>query len=589
MERLSASTDESTEALKALEKVLASETFRSSPQSIAFLRYVATETLAGRGEELKGYTIATSALGRRDDFDPQVDPIVRVQANRVRKALADYAAGEGASDVLRLALDKGSYKVRFESRTPDARPDAAAADSERAQSALDRSTPPNQPSPTVSPALAPSAPSPTGLSPRALAAALSLLAIIGLAVVWFPVSRPVSEASRSFPKGEERPAIVVIVRANSDIDTPARQRAERFKTSVENALARFDDLIVVREARPGIVQASPHAYELRLSPAPEASSLILDARLVYMRSGEIVWNMEWPRGQPGQPGMDEESLMVRTLVTLLGRPYGILTSDLQKRLGFEATNGSHACVLIAFEYWRISSRAAHGSARDCLLEMVRSGRAGTGHFAQLAYLHLEEYRHGYNPMAGDPVERAQDAAERAVRLGPDSARARQALMATRFSRRQFDEAFEAGTEAMRLNPFDMDILADVGARRIQRGDIATGLPLILEALKALPAPPIWIRVYASLGHYALDQYDQAAMMADRIAESELPMAILARVLASNHLQDKARLRAALATLDRVHPQISGDVGSYLDRLVIAPALSERIVESLRLARLAVAE
>jgi hypothetical protein len=74
----------------ALGRVLASATFQSSPRLIAFLRFVVERVLAGDEMYLKGYTIAVEALGRNADFDPRLDPIVRVEAGRLRRLLARY-------------------------------------------------------------------------------------------------------------------------------------------------------------------------------------------------------------------------------------------------------------------------------------------------------------------------------------------------------------------------------------------------------------------------------------------------------------------------------------------------------------------
>ena len=79
----------------ALERMAASEAFRGSPQLVAFLRYVVEATLRGAADRIKGYTIAVEALGRADNFDPQADPIVRVEAMRLRRALARYYANGG--------------------------------------------------------------------------------------------------------------------------------------------------------------------------------------------------------------------------------------------------------------------------------------------------------------------------------------------------------------------------------------------------------------------------------------------------------------------------------------------------------------
>jgi len=101
------------EVRAALERIAGSEAFRACPQLVAFLRYVIEATLRGGQDRIKGYTIAVEALGRGDDFDPQDDPIVRVEAMRLRRALQRYYANGGSDDVLRIELPLGSYVPVF--------------------------------------------------------------------------------------------------------------------------------------------------------------------------------------------------------------------------------------------------------------------------------------------------------------------------------------------------------------------------------------------------------------------------------------------------------------------------------------------
>src|SRR5436305_8418745 len=92
----------------ALGHMAASEAFRGSPQLVAFLRYVVETTLRGEQDRIKGYTIAIEALGRGDDFNPQDDPIVRVEAMRLRRALQRYYANGGRDDSVRIELPVGT-------------------------------------------------------------------------------------------------------------------------------------------------------------------------------------------------------------------------------------------------------------------------------------------------------------------------------------------------------------------------------------------------------------------------------------------------------------------------------------------------
>jgi hypothetical protein len=108
-----------------LERVLASRTFRSADRSRRLLDFLVRETLAGRADRLKDYTLGAEALGRGDQFDPCTDPIARVEASRLRARLDMYYATEGVADPLRIVVPKGGYVPVFEERRLDDRPAAS--------------------------------------------------------------------------------------------------------------------------------------------------------------------------------------------------------------------------------------------------------------------------------------------------------------------------------------------------------------------------------------------------------------------------------------------------------------------------------
>lgn len=110
------------EARSALDRVVASDAFRGSPQLAAFLRYVVEATLRGEGDRIKGYTVAIEALGRDERFDPQTDPIVRVEAARLRRAIKGYYAGAGSCEAVQIELPLGSYVPVFRRAAALARP-----------------------------------------------------------------------------------------------------------------------------------------------------------------------------------------------------------------------------------------------------------------------------------------------------------------------------------------------------------------------------------------------------------------------------------------------------------------------------------
>jgi Malectin domain len=98
--------------------VVASGIFPSGSNAARFLDYVCQEYFRGN-TAVTEYAIAVQALGRRADFDPKTDAIVRVEAHRVRKRLHEYYRHEGSSHTLRLTIPVGSHLPAFEAVATD--------------------------------------------------------------------------------------------------------------------------------------------------------------------------------------------------------------------------------------------------------------------------------------------------------------------------------------------------------------------------------------------------------------------------------------------------------------------------------------
>jgi Tol biopolymer transport system component len=99
-----------------LDKILSSRSFSGADRATGFLRFVVDKTLAGEADQLKEYVLAVEALGRKPSFDPRIDPIVRVEAGRLRGRLEEYYQTEGSGDDLLITLPRGGYVPTFERR-----------------------------------------------------------------------------------------------------------------------------------------------------------------------------------------------------------------------------------------------------------------------------------------------------------------------------------------------------------------------------------------------------------------------------------------------------------------------------------------
>jgi TolB-like protein/Tfp pilus assembly protein PilF len=99
-----------------LQRMLESVTFQQVDRLKRFLTFIVNEALAGRRNELKEYVIGVQVFGKEDSFDPRTDPIVRVQARRLRAKIVRYYREEGRADEWIVELPKGGYAPTFKRR-----------------------------------------------------------------------------------------------------------------------------------------------------------------------------------------------------------------------------------------------------------------------------------------------------------------------------------------------------------------------------------------------------------------------------------------------------------------------------------------
>ena len=89
-----------TQIREQVARICGSPQFRAAGRLRDFLNFVVTETIEGRGCQIKEYTIGTLVYARHPLFDPKLDSIVRVEAMKLRNRLAEYYKQDGSADLL---------------------------------------------------------------------------------------------------------------------------------------------------------------------------------------------------------------------------------------------------------------------------------------------------------------------------------------------------------------------------------------------------------------------------------------------------------------------------------------------------------
>lgn len=163
-----------------LETILTSDVFSGAARQQRLLRHLVERHLNGKSNELKEYTLGVEVFDRGEDFDPRLDPIVRVEASRLRSRLQKYYDLPGAADRIRISLPRGAYVPSFEDVES-----RLAAERAAVAAALEQAPPPPpvpvfEPSPLLP---LPPAPAPKGRNLWFIPAT-ALVFLVGGGIAW---------------------------------------------------------------------------------------------------------------------------------------------------------------------------------------------------------------------------------------------------------------------------------------------------------------------------------------------------------------------------------------------------------------------
>ena len=486
----------------AVERVLSSAQMSKAPALASFLKYVVEQALEGKADRLKAYTIAVEALGRPPDFDPQADPIVRMQAGRLRKALALHYGTDGISDPIRIELPSGSYVPRF------TRP--AAVEQEQEHSA--RRT----------------------LPFAALAAgAAALLA----AVLWFFADGRFQQASAPSPLQQSPLPTVRVEFTNS----PAKKTwldPSAYRQALEGALSRFDETVVIVDSNS---PATKYRVVARIDRAGNNTARI-ELQAVSNSDGKVLWSQSYEL-PPEAPQSYDALDAVNRAASDLAQPYGVILAAERKD---PRKTDDIDCILRAFDYFQRPGKEELQHARVCLKWMVTSRPESPVAFALLSIIMLAPYTDGYKPRAPAVYLDALEAARTAVLLAPRSARSRHALMLVLFLSGHSEEALVEGRKAVELNPNDVEVVSDYGCRLIFRDRTAEGLAIIDSTPERTALRPVAHRFCLFLAAYR--QQDVQAEESHYVSLKGEP-GMLALIATALHEARTGNRVAALSAID----------------------------------------
>ena len=514
----------------AVDRMTVSDTFSRSPQLGAFLRFVVEAVLSGKSDRIKAYTIGVEVLRRDVKFDPQMDPIVRVEGTRLRRTIERYYAGPGVDEPVIIDLPRGGYVPVFRRRETS----IAAA----------------EPEPPIASA---EQPAPAGLPPGN---GMPTLRVAPFVVFGSPDTRAVWAEALGGKLGEAF-ALFETINVTSGAVPAARPSAPiAVVPAVPGARSdyRLDGTVEYR---------GDQTIDIRFKLIDEA-----DATVIWSRAFERLSCLE------GRDAVEESILL--ELATTVVQPFGVVWShERAKQFATQAGDPRCRALIEAGELFRSFDPAEHESARASLEHLTAADPGFASGFSYLATVYCREHQFGFGVWPGDPpaLDRALIAARQGIELKPQGSRAHHVLFIVLFARGEIEEALAAAERAIALNRYDMIILTEYGGRMIFCGEVDKGMDILQRAGAHGIIRPSWHHFYLFLGHYLKGDRAGARYHAELLTADNYVFTHMARALIAAADGDKDAAQQAWQRIIALAPAWQDDARAELARFFPYPAIA----------------
>jgi adenylate cyclase len=507
-----------------LARITNSSAFQQSRRRQRFLEYIVNETLAGRGDRLKGYNVALAVFDRPKTFDPAIDPLVRIEAARLREKLREYYETDGQADPIRIDLPKGRYTPRIEFRQPMSTP----------QSATEQGSPVNDA--IAADVLSESQPTRRRRWQIALPI-LALLLVLAAGVVWLTrdhwkpaqdvTTEELAEAAGNVPM------IAVLPFTNLSGDPTQDYFSDGLTEDILTELSRARDLRVL--ARNTTFQYKGKAvdvmkfgreldarYVLEGSIQRSNDRLRVNAQLIDAKTGTHIWADRYDRDMADVFLVQDE--IVNEIVGKIAGSYGAIERNEENSAARKSRDEIEAYDLVLRAREKIQwdwTRDTFSQAEALLREAIKLDPTSAQAHRELAWFGVMGWIFQLDdpPVAQDEIV-AQ--ATKAVEIDPADARARMVAASAYFFTKNLDLFAREADEALKLAPYDAEIMATLACMISSSGDHERGVALA-EKANALNADAAtgWYHSTVYTAAYLKGDYHRALEVAQQNQDQEM--------------------------------------------------------------------
>jgi TolB-like protein len=528
---------------QALQKILASPSFAVSGILRRFLSFVVEETMNGRANQIKEYTIGVHVLDKPFGFNPQQDAIVRIHGGRLRRALHQYYMHDGADDPICIAIPKGGYVPVFESkkRAPEVSDLAAASEQLPSKKAVPR--------------------------------------------------------LRNTKKKDPRIVVAVMPFNHSEINPFNRVFAQNLVEQLNTDLSHFQEIQVIGQYCTNQFNSDKNSlHELRqvfaaqyvITGHVQASDLMIRCcvQLISTQSSEQVWsqvyNMELSNG--GQLQVQDD--IVKAILADLTGYYGVIIRDIARtsEIMHHRDSTQHESILWYYYFHAELTELAFGRTMHAMECAIRRNPLDAFAWAFLGELHMASFlfTHRVNTHASALGRRY---AQKALAINPRSTIGYVTLGWANLFLGNQAASVEGFEKALGLTSYPTTNTGHIGFGLICTGNYEEGFKLVQKAIGLNLFYPRWFNLGISLYYFKLKNYTQAIEWASKVNYHSIAWDKIITASALAHLNRRKEAGHFVRKLVKQVPNLALLISHYERMLPFDPEIREDLHAGLRKASL----
>ncbi len=508
--------------IEQLSRILLFPVFSNSAILSGFLKFIVEETLEGRTNSLKEYTVGRNVLSKKVNYDPQVDASVRIHAGRLRKALDEFYNGPGCNDPIIISVPKGSYVPSFE-----------------VVSQLSVTKPKKNEKFTYKPTLA-----------------VIPFHCLGERDLQVLADGLCDQICMEFINFSELSVISYFASRKITLE------------GIESKEAGF--LLDSTYLLTGSIQSIKNIVRIRV-------------QLIQSKTQHQVWACSYERDKSALEDFSIQDDIVKHVVNQIGGSHGIILREAAKESPIKHALNVKVYDAV-FWYYHLQNDLNEDIFKKGLEVMLNSVQLAPLYslgWAILGETYVAGFFYKYNSISKDPLEEGVKCGQKALSIDPLCQHAYQTLSLAYLFQHKRKECLQIIDQWIKLKSKSAGIAGGLGFCLICAGEYERGYKLVSESIQLNQYYQWWFNAGLSIYHFQKNEYEDAVFWAEKMQRQSLTWELIFKTASYAEMKNFCAARLSAKELLQIIPEISSSLEAILGSFLHSEELINRLYTALK--------